>query len=129
MITPKNRGSISALVVCLVMGFVSMAGLAFDGGRVIDAYVEASDVAQNAARLGAQQLVGFRSNVPHIDVSASRRLMQAYVYAHGFDASYEIHGTKAQVTIEKRVSMRILGLFGIGNRMIRVTRIADVVDG
>ena len=129
MIPANSRGSISALVVCLVMGFVSLAGLAFDGGRVIDTYVQVSDVAQNAARLGAQQLVGIRNNRPRIDATASQRLMQTFVSSHGMTASYGIDGTTAQVTIERRVSMRILGLFGIGNRTVRVTRVADIVDG
>lgn len=124
-----SRGSVSALVVCLVMGFISLAGLAFDGGRVIDTYVEVSDVAQNAARLGAQQLVGIRSNRPHIDADASKRLMQSFASSHGMNASFDIDGTTAQVTIERRVSMRILGLFGIGSRRVRVTRTADIVDG
>ena len=129
MIGSDDRGSISALVVCLAMGFVSLAGLAFDGGRVVDTYVEVSDVAQNAARLGAQQLVGFRSNRPHIDAQASKGLMQDFVSSYGMNASFEIDGTTAQVTIERRVPMRILGLFGIGNRSVRVTRVADIVDG
>ena len=129
MTSSPSRGSISALVVCLVMGFVSLAGLAFDGGRVIDTYVQVSDVAQNAARLGAQQLVGIRNNRPRIDAEASQRLMQTFVSSHGMNASYAIEGTTAQVTIERRVSMRILGLFGIGYRTVRVTRVADIVDG
>jgi Flp pilus assembly protein TadG len=129
MMSSPSRGSISALVVCLVMGFVSLAGLAFDGGRVIDTYVQVSDVAQNAARLGAQQLVGIRNNRPRIDAEASQRLMQTFVSSHGMNASYAIEGTTAQVTIERRVSMRILGLFGIGYRTVRVTRVADIVDG
>lgn len=129
MIASHSRGSISALVVCLVMGFVSLAGLAFDGGRVIDAYVQASDVAQNAARLGAQQLVGFRSNRPHIDAQASEQLMKSFVSLHGFGATYAIDGTTARVTIERRVPMRILGLIGIGSRRVLVTRVADIVDG
>ncbi len=129
MMSTQSRGSISALVICLVMGFVSLAGLAFDGGRVFDIYVESSDVAQNAARLGAQQLVGIRNNRPRIDAQSSQRLMQSFVSSHGMNASYDIDGTTAQVTIEREVSMRILGLFGIGTRTVRVTRVADIVDG
>ena len=129
MMDRKDRGSISALVVCLVMGFVVLAGLVFDGGQVVDTYVQISDVAQNTARLGAQQLVGFRSNNPHIDKSASTRLMKEFVESHGLIATYDIDGTRAKVTIEKKVSMRILGLFGIGVRQVRVTRVVDIIDG
>jgi hypothetical protein len=129
MMDREDRGSISALVVCLVMGFVALAGLAFDGGQVVDTYVEISDVAQNAARLGAQQLVGFRSNNPHIDESSSTRLMQEFVHSYGLNATYVIDGTRATVTIEKRVPVRILGVFGIGSRHVCVTRVVDIIDG
>lgn len=129
MMDYKDRGSISALVVCLVMGFIALAGLAFDGGQVVDSYVQISDVAQNTARLGAQQLVGFRGNNPHIDESASTRLMQEFVRSHGLSASYDIDGTRAKVTIETKVPMRILGLFGIGSKRVRVTRVVDIIDG
>ena len=46
----RNRGSLSAMVVCLLMATMSLAGLAYDGGRVVSTYMEMSDAAQNAAR-------------------------------------------------------------------------------
>lgn len=51
----KNKGSLSAMVVCLVMATMSLAGLAYDGGRVVSTYMEMSDAAQNAARLGGNK--------------------------------------------------------------------------
>ena len=96
---------------------------------MVDTYVDISDVAQNTARLGAQQLVGFRSNSPYIDESSSTRLMKEFVHSHGLNATYAIDGTRAKVTIEKRVPMRILGIFGIGSRHVRVTRVVDIIDG
>ena len=46
-----DRGSLSAFVACLVTMFIALAGLTFDGGRVISKYVEISDVAANATAL------------------------------------------------------------------------------
>ena len=75
----NERGSISGFVVVLSMTFVACAGLAFDGGRMIAARVEATDAAENAARAGAQHVTSLRSGNPSIDrptavVSANRFL-------------------------------------------------------
>jgi len=60
MHSSTQRGSISALVVCLVISAIAVVGISYDGGRVVSSYVELSDVAQNAARIGAQHVVGIR---------------------------------------------------------------------
>lgn len=96
---------------------------------MVDTYIEISDIAQNAARLGAQQLVGFRSNTPHIDEPSGTRLMKEFVQSHGLSAMYDIDGTRAKVTIERKVPMRILDLIGISSRRVRVTRVVDIIDG
>lgn len=117
------------MMVCLVMATMSLAGLAYDGGRVVSAYMAMSDVAQNAARLGGQQIVGIRDGHPHIDEDLATSAMRAYLVARGLTGKFEIQGTKATVEVAQKVPMRILGIIGIGNRTIRVIRTVDVVDG
>ena len=77
MMNVRNRGSLSAIVVCLVMATMSLAGLAYDGGRVVSTYMEMSDAAQNAARLGGQQIVGIREGNPRIDEGLATSAMRA----------------------------------------------------
>ncbi len=125
----KNQGSLSAMVVCLVMATMSLAGLAYDGGRVVSSYMEISDAAQNAARLGGQQLVGIRSGNPHIDEDLATSAMRAYLVAHGLAGNFNIQGTRATVVVSTKIPMRILGIIGVGERTIRVNRTVDVVDG
>ena len=125
----KNQGSLSAMMVCLVMATMSLAGLAYDGGRVVSMYMEMSDTAQNAARLGGQQLVGIRSGHPRIDEDLATSAMRAYLVVRGLTGKFDVQGAKATVEVSQKVQMRILGIIGIGDRTIRVIRTVDVVDG
>ena len=125
----KNQGSLSAVMVCLVMATMALTGLAYDGGRVVSSYMEISDAAQNAARLGGQQLVGIRGGNPHIDEDLATSAMRAYLVARGLTGKFDVQGTKATVEVFKKVPMQILGIVGIGERTIRVIRTVDVVDG
>ena len=125
----KNQGSLSAVMVCLVMTTMALTGLAYDGGRVVSAYMEMSDTAQNAARLGGQQLVGIRSGHPYIDEDLATSAMRAYLVARGITGKFDVRGTKVTVEVSQKVPMRILGNIGIGDRTIRVIRTVDVVDG
>ena len=125
----RNRGSMSSMVVCLIMATMSLAGLAYDGGRVVSTYMQMSDAAQNAARLGGQQLVGIRNGHPHIDEDLATSAMRAYLMARGLTGSFDIQGTRATVVVSTKVPMRILGIIGVGERTIRVNRTVDVVDG
>lgn len=129
MMNVKNRGSLSAMVVCLVMATMSLAGLAYDGGRVVSSYMEISDAAQNAARLGGQQIVGIREGNPRIDEDLATSAMRAYLVAHGLAGNFDIQGTRATVEVSQKIPMQILGIVGIGERTIRVIRTVDVVDG
>lgn len=125
----RNRGSMSVMVVCLIMATMSLAGLAYDGGRVVSTYMQMSDAAQNAARLGGQQLVGIRNGHPHIDEDLATSAMRAYLVVRGLTGSFDIQGTRATVVVSTKVPMGILGIIGVGERTIRVNRTVDVVDG
>lgn len=69
-----DRGSITALVVGLVMTFIACAGLAVDGGRLVTAKIRASDRAENAARLGAQAVTNLRLGVPVVEERRAIRI-------------------------------------------------------
>jgi Flp pilus assembly protein TadG len=50
----NQRGAISAFVAVIALALLMAAGLAIDGGRKVNALREASHLADNAARAGAQ---------------------------------------------------------------------------
>nr|WP_281352389.1 Tad domain-containing protein [Phytoactinopolyspora alkaliphila] len=51
-----ERGSISAMVIVLIVMLFAVAGLIYDGGRAINARQQAFDDAEQAARAGANQI-------------------------------------------------------------------------
>lgn len=123
-----KRGSISALVICLVLSAVSLTGLVYDGGRVVSTYVELSDAAQNAARIGAQHVVGIRDGSPRIDASSSKRAMASYLSSQNVQANFDVNGDLASVRVTRTISMSVLGVVGIRERTVTVVRSALLSD-
>ena len=121
----SERGSISGFVVVLSMTFVACAGLAFDGGRMIAARIEATDAAENAARAGAQQVTSLRSGDPSVDRSS------AVISANRFLESIGVIGVatadKKSVTVSTsiKVPMVLLGLFGVRDKSVSAVRSAQ----
>ena len=125
----KSQGSISAFIVCLTMSLLLLVGFVYDGGRITSRYAEISDMAENAARIGAQQVVGIRAGKPHIDEEAARRRITTYLQENGVQGRLLIRDGGAVVVISSSVPMHFLSLIGVRERQLRVTRIAQVVKG
>ena len=124
-----ERGSITAFVAVLAITFIACAGLAVDGGRLVAARVQLADHAENAARAGVQEVTSLRSGEPDIDVSEARSTAAAYLRSWG--VSGEVSATTEEITVSVRrvVPMSILGLFGVGSRMVSAQRSAKAVTG
>ena len=52
--TDRERGAVSTFLAVIALALLMAAGLAIDGGRKVNALREASHLADNAARAGAQ---------------------------------------------------------------------------
>jgi Putative Flp pilus-assembly TadE/G-like len=116
--TIDDRGSITALVVGLVMTFVACAGLAVDGGRLVTAKVRASDRAENAARLGAQAVTGLRLGVPEVDERRAVRIAGEFLESFGASGNVEANRYEVCVTIREQVEMTLLGLVGVSSKSV-----------
>ena len=106
-----ERGSVSVLVAVLAVAFLMVAGLALDGGRKLGALSEARDLADNAARAGAQavdtdayQLTG----TPTLDPAEAEQAALAYLAATGNTGSVAVRGTTVSVTVTLTVPTRFL---------------------
>lgn len=124
-----ENASVSGLFVCSVMGLVSLAALTFDGGRVIDAYVEMSSLAASAARVGGQEIDGIRGNAIRVDVRNASSAMNQYLEGRGFDVVLEVTDRRIRVSLSKRLRMWWLSMFGVGSRLITVSRSVEIVEG
>ena len=128
MINCQRRGSISALVVCLVIGAMAVLGISYDGGRVVSTYVEISDVAQNAARIGAQHVVGVREGNPQISRSASSSAVESFLRTEDVSGKFDMDSHRVTVRVSAVVPMKILGIIGLHWRTVSVTRSALLSD-
>lgn len=123
----EERGSVSAFVVCLFPALIGLGMFMHDSGSYVDRYLRASDIAENAARIGAQSIVGIRSGDPHIDQRRSSQLAHDYLRSEGLSGRVASSGTRVSVTVEAFWDSRVFRILGM--RRIIVTRSASVVDG
>lgn len=123
-----DRGSVSAFVASLVVVFIACAALVVDGGRFVAARSDAADVAENAARAGAQHLRGIRAGAHTVDPAAAVDAALTHVRREGRTGTATADARRVTVTVTVTVSPRMLGLFGVGAREISVTRSASPFD-
>ena len=119
-----EHGSVSAFVVALMGTFVACAALAVDGGRLVATYVEMSDHAGNAARRGVQEVTSLRSGDPIVDGDRARRAARTYLAHNKLEGDVVTEERAVTVRVSTSVSMAILGLVGVGDRIITVARTA-----
>ena len=123
----EDSGSITAFVVMLLMTFVACAGLAVDGGRMVAAKVQLADQAENAARAGTQEITALRTGDPRIDPKIAISTAQDFMIRHQIRGQVSATDLEVTVTTTRVVSMSLLGLFGVGSRLMSAQRSARPV--
>jgi Flp pilus assembly protein TadG len=111
-----ERGSVSIWALLVTAGaFTVLLGLIVDGGHVIDARLEASRVAAQAARLGADQLSAGSVRSGHDAVNAEAAATQArrYLAGAGEHGTVHVDADRVTVTVVGSSPAHILSAFGI----------------
>ena len=106
-----ERGSVSVLVAVLAVAFLMVAGLALDGGRKLGALSEARDLADNAARAGAQAVdtdAYHLTGSPNLDPVEAQQAALDYLAATGQSGSVVVNGPTVTVTVTLSVPTRFL---------------------
>lgn len=124
-----DRGSLSGMIVCLVMGLLAVSALVFDGGQVVRTYDELSTRAADTARIGGQQLVGIRGGDAQIDERSAVVAMNRYLSQFGESAHYQVGKYELTVTLMRRVRTNLLALVGISSRTVVASRTVELVQG
>lgn len=127
-----QRGTVTAFVTVLAVALLLTAGLALDGGRVLDARRQANDLAQNAARAGAQavDLDALRGTPrPVVAGASAQQAARAYLAAAGHPGSVAVAGDTVTVTVTVAVPMHLLGLAGLHSKTVTATQTARIVQG
>lgn len=129
----NEEGAVTAFVVVMALPLVLLAGLTVDGGLAINARMRAADDAEQAARVGAEQidLASLRSSgTVLIDESAADSAASNYLAARGYTTA-TIDSTTEQVSVEVQASVgtTILSLMGIQNLTVHGTATARAAVG
>ena len=106
-----ERGSVSILVAVLGLALLMATGLDVDGGRKLGALSEARDIADNAARAGAQAIDvdAYRSTgIPTINPAAATHRANAYLAKTGHTGTVVVTGTTVTVTVTITVNTNFL---------------------
>jgi Flp pilus assembly protein TadG len=107
----EERGAVSTFLAVIALALLMAAGLAIDGGRKINALREASHLADNAARAGAQavDLDTLRSTgelVLLTDLAAAEA--HQYLGSLGHSADVAVTGDTVTVTVSLTVDPVLL---------------------
>jgi Flp pilus assembly protein TadG len=117
LLTPRaddDRGMVTAFVVMFSVALVFMVGLVFDGGRMLAAHRQARDVADAAARAGAQGLSedAVRQGLPDkLDPEEAQALACTFLDRTAYkcrDANIRVEGNEVIVLVHGSVSLEFL---------------------
>jgi hypothetical protein len=124
----RDRGVVTAFVLGLAMCFMVTAGMAVDGGRIVAARVEAADHAENAARVGAQQVTLLRLGWRLLDPVKAKRAAEEYLRVRGISGQVTVGLRTVTVTVTLTQQTTLLRMVGIGSRRVTASRTAELVE-
>lgn len=114
----RDDGTVTAFTVILTAALLACAGLVLDGGLALAARVRAVNLAQEAARAGAQELdlTAYRTTgTITLRPDAAASSARAYLVAAGATGDVTTAGTTVTVTVHADQHTQLLGLIGIRN--------------
>lgn len=125
-----ERGTVTVLVVAMTTALMLVAGLVFDGGRMIAARRDADGVAAAAARAGAQGVdeAGLRQTdgVP-LDPVDARARAQRYLTTTPYAGTVVVAGDTVTVHVQRTQELQILSLAGLRSSNVTGTATARAV--
>ncbi|MEL7154998.1 MAG: pilus assembly protein TadG-related protein [Actinomycetota bacterium] len=130
-----ERGSITTFVVLMVVPVLMMAGLAFDGGRILAERRAALDAAQNAALAGSQAIAtnAVRQGDVTLDPAGAAAAATAHLAAIGDTGTVSVAPaggpTTVTVTVERRVDLVLLAVIGVEAKTVSATATSRVSRG
>jgi hypothetical protein len=125
-------GTVSILVVGLATALLMIAGLLYDGGRILAGRQEAFAVADNAARAGAQALdIGVLrgSGATRLDRAAASSAANGYLARVGHAGTVTVGDDRVEVVVAITVETHLLSAVGLHTRTVSGTGEARAVRG
>jgi Flp pilus assembly protein TadG len=130
-----ERGAVMFWVIPLMVGLIAMAGLIVDGGNAISARQRAADVAQQAARAGADALSpdtlrNFNPSALSADHNAAQAAAQRVLDTAGItNPVVSVDGDSVTVSVTVHEHTQILSAFGLDDISGSATSTATALHG
>jgi Flp pilus assembly protein TadG len=127
-----ERGSATIFVVGFSLVLFAGAGLAIDGGRAINARDKATDVAEQAARAGADQLdQGALRDLGTVvlDQEAARFRADSFVTVAGYGPTTSTNANTVTVRVSATYRTALLGIIGINSIDVSGIATASPITG
>lgn len=129
-----QRGQAIVWIAVFLPFFLSVVGLAIDGGIVFDARRALQDVADGAARAGAMQIdpIAFRTRgTVVLDQVSARQEAAAYVADQDprLAPAIDVSATEVVVTVRERVPTSFLRIVGLRSVQISATATGEAQHG
>lgn len=116
-----DAGQVTGFVVILVLAMLLAGGLVFDGGRLLAERRELHDLANGAARAGAQamSLDALRADgATAVDPDAGVLSAREFLAASGRTGEIQVVGDTVTVTVRASTELVILRLAGVASREV-----------
>lgn len=127
-----DRGSLTLMLLVLMVVMLAFAGLVIDGGRKLDATQKAYAIAQEAARAGAGQVntsAAYRSGSYQVDIPQALAAARRYLASAGYSGSVSASGNNIRVTVHVTEQTTLLSLIGIDTLKSSGSAVASLVTG
>lgn len=121
-----DRGSASIWMVVAAFAMSILVGLAVDLGGQAHAQQRAHDLAAQAARTGAEEVLAapaVEGRYAHIDAAAAARAARTYLRQAGVSGTVRVSGNRIGVRVNDTYRTKFLGVIGINQ--VRVGGEAD----
>lgn len=126
----EERGSVTVFTVIMTITLIFVAGLVVDGGQILNAEREAANVAESAARAGAQELDEHAIRAGERDRLDERRSIaraEAFLEANGYQGTASVAANTVTVTATAYQPMLILGIGGLAGVNVQGTGSASPI--
>ncbi|KQY55744.1 hypothetical protein ASD11_14625 [Aeromicrobium sp. Root495] len=130
MSSRRQQGSATLWMIFMSIAILAVAGLVIDGGYTLAAKREAARVAEQSARVGADQLDtdSLRTGGSDLVPSEARAAAHRYAAAAGLTAAVRVRGDEVTVVVTSRTKSVILGAFGVSGYTVHSEATAMSID-
>lgn len=127
-----DSGQVTAFAVLMIIALLAVAGLVLDAGLALTEKVRALDIAQAAARAGAQELDLYQyrtRNVAELDPPRAASAARAWLASAGATGEATATATTVTVTVHRTSHTQLLQIVGVHQLDVSATATATAVQG